>query len=217
MEVGIKRGLWNVGQGTAAMDSSEQTMWIFEPHVAERVFDEWIEEENIQVFRDQCLDRENGVLKENGRITSILSTTGRAFRGKMFIDATYEGDLMAAAGVSYTVGREANSEYDEEWNGIQVGVLHHRHWFMEDIDPYIIPGDPSSGLLPRISPDPPGVKGEGDHRLQAYCYRMCLSNHPDNRVPFPRPTGYDSTQYELLVRVFESGWRESFHQVRPHP
>lgn len=207
----------NAGQGTAAMDSSEQTMWIFEPHVAESIFDNWVQEEGVQVFRDQWLDREQGVFVEDGQITSFMTTTARTFKGKMFIDATYEGDLMAAAGVSYTVGREANSLYNEAWNGVQVGVLHHRHWFMEDIDPYVVPGDPSSGLLPRISPDPPGIKGEGDHRLQAYCYRMCLSNHPDNRVPFPRPAGYDSTQYELLVRIFESGWRESFDKFDPIP
>lgn len=200
----------NRGQGTVAMDSSEQTMWVFEPHVAEHVFDTWVQEEGVDVYRDEWLDRESGVVMDGGAVSSITMLSGNTYKGRMFIDATYEGDLMAAAGVSYTVGREANATYGETWNGIQVGVLHHRHWFMEDIDPYVVPGDPSSGLLPRISPDPPGIKGEGDHRLQAYCYRMCLSNHPDNRVPFPRPAGYDSTQYELLVRVFESGWRESF-------
>ena len=207
----------NRGQGTVAMDSSEQTMWVFEPHVAEHVFDFWIQEEGIAVHRDEWLDRESGVVMNEGAISSITMLSGKTYTGTIFIDATYEGDLMAAAGVSYTVGREANATYGETWNGIQVGVLHHRHWFMEDIDPYVIPGDPSSGLLPRISPDPPGIKGEGDHRLQAYCYRMCLSNHPDNRVPFPRPAGYDSTQYELLVRVFESGWRESFDKFDAIP
>ncbi|MBX2818567.1 MAG: FAD-dependent oxidoreductase [Rhodothermaceae bacterium] len=200
----------NRGQGTVAMDSSEQTMWVFEPHVAEHVFDTWVQEEGVDVYRDEWLDRESGIIMDGGAVSSITMLSGNTYKGRMFIDATYEGDLMAAAGVSYTVGREANATYGETWNGIQVGVLHHRHWFMEDIDPYVVPGDPSSGLLPRISPDPPGIKGDGDHRLQAYCYRMCLSNHPDNRVPFPRPAGYDSTQYELLVRVFESGWRESF-------
>ncbi len=207
----------NVGQGTAAMDGDERTMWIFEPHVAEQIFDAWVEEENIIVHRNEWLDRTNGVAKEGAGIASITMLSGKTYEAKVFIDATYEGDLMAAAGVSYTIGREANSKYGESWNGIQVGVLHHRHWFMSDVDPYVIAGDPSSGLLPRISPDPPGIRGEGDHRLQAYCYRMCLSNHPDNRLPFPRPAGYDSTQYELLARVFESGWRESFNKFDPIP
>ncbi len=208
----------NVGQGTPAMDGNQRTMWIFEPHVAEKIFDNWVQEEGITVHRDEWLDRSGaGVQKDGTSIQSITMLSGKTYTGKVFIDATYEGDLMAAAGVSYTVGREANSQYGETWNGVQVGVLHHRHWFMSDIDPYVIPGDPSSGLLPRISPDPPGIKGEADHRLQAYCYRMCLSNHPENRVPFPRPANYDSTQYELLVRVFESGWRESFDKFDPIP
>ncbi|MEM8489160.1 MAG: FAD-dependent oxidoreductase [Bacteroidota bacterium] len=208
----------NVGQGTPAMDGDQRTMWIFEPHVAEHIFDTWIAEEGIIVHRNEWLDRsEDGVHKEGAQITTIKMLSGKSYAGKMFIDATYEGDLMAAAGISYTVGREANSQYEETWNGIQVGVLHHRHWFMSDIDPYVMPGHPASGLLPRISPEPPGVKGEGDHRLQAYCYRMCLSNHPDNRLLFPKPAGYDSTQYELLVRVFESGWRESFDKFDPIP
>ncbi|MBD3629467.1 FAD-dependent oxidoreductase [Cyclobacterium sp.] len=203
----------NQGQGTPAIDGEFRTMWIFEPHVAEEVYDEWVEELNIEILRDEWLDRENGVTVEDGKITAIRTLSGKEFKGKMFIDATYEGDLMAASGVSYHVGREANSVYDEEWNGVQTGVFHHRHHFKvldQPIDPYWIPGDPSSGLLPRISEEDPGVKGEGDNKVQAYCFRTCMSNHPDNRVPFPRPDNYDSTQYELLVRIFDAGWREWF-------
>ena len=106
----------------------------------------------------------------------------------MFIDATYEGDLMAAAGVDYHVGREANSVYGEKWNGVQTGVLHHRHHFgvlKAPISPYVVPGDPKSGVLPRISTEPPGEYGAGDKRVQAYCFRMCLTDHPENRIPFP--------------------------------
>jgi hypothetical protein len=95
--------------------------------------------------------------------------------------------------------------------------LHHNHWFEEDIDPYVVPGDPSSGLLPRISGEDPGEYGEGDDKIQAYCFRMCLSNHPDNRVPFPRPEGYDSTQYELLARVYAKGWDATFNKFDPIP
>lgn len=203
----------NKGQGTPAIDGQFRTMWIFEPHVAEEVYDEWVAALEIEVLRDEWLDRENGVTVEDGKITAIRTLSGMEFKARMFIDATYEGDLMAAAGVSYHVGREANSVYDEEWNGVQTGVYHHKHHFKvldQPIDPYWVPGDPSSGLLPRISAEDPGVKGEGDNKVQAYCFRTCMSNHPDNRVPFPRPENYDSTQYELLVRIFDAGWREWF-------
>ena len=207
----------NKGQGTPAIDGTNRTMWIFEPHAAEQVFEDFVNENDITLYRDEWLDRASGVSIDNGRITSIETLSGKVFKGKMFLDATYEGDLMAAAGISYHVGREANSVFGEAWNGIQTGVLHHQHWFEKDIDPYVVPGDPSSGLLPRISKDDPGKKGEGDHRIQAYCYRMCLSNHPDNRVPFPRPEGYDSTQYSLLARVYAAGWDGTFNKFDPIP
>ncbi len=202
----------NQGQGTKAKNDVEQTMWVFEPHVAEKIYDAWVKELNIPVFRDEWLDRENGVKTSNGKIQSITMLSGKTFTAKVFIDATYEGDLMAAAGVSYHVGREANSVYDETWNGVQVGVLHHKHHFQTDISPYKIPSDPSSGVLPRISTEPPGEKGQGDHRLQAYCYRMCLTTVDENRVPFPKPENYDPAEYELLVRIYESGWRETFNK-----
>ncbi|MGB3777959.1 MAG: FAD-dependent oxidoreductase [Tunicatimonas sp.] len=207
-----KEDYGNTGQGTPAMDGANRTMWIFEPHVAEQVFEDFVAENEIELYRDEWLDRENGVTKEDGRIVSFTTLSGKIFRGKMFIDATYEGDLMATAGVSYHVGREATSVYGEEWNGVQTGVLHHAHHFKSDISPYVVPGDSNSGLLPLISGEDPGEYGEGDDKIQAYCFRMCLSNHPDNRVAFPRPAGYDSTQYELLARVFDRGWRETFNK-----
>ena len=207
----------NRGQGTPAIDGAARTMWIFEPHVAEQVFEDLIAEHNIPVHRDQWLDRKRGVKKDDAYITSITMVSGETYTGKMFIDATYEGDLMAAAGVTYHVGREANSQYDKTWNGIQVGVLHHRHHFTKPVSPYVTPGDASSGLLPRISDKPPGNKGDADHRIQAYCFRMCLTDHPENRVPFPKPAGYDPSQYELLLRIFDTGWRETFHKFDPIP
>ncbi|AWW32867.1 xanthan lyase [Echinicola strongylocentroti] len=210
-----KADFGNQGQGTPAIDGELRTMWIFEPHIAEEVFDEWVEEMGIKLYRDEWLDRKTGVTVEDGKITSIRTLSGKEFEGKMFIDATYEGDLMAAAGVSYHVGREANSVYNEEWNGIQTGVYHHGHHFQaleRPIAPYLIAGDPSSGLIAKISAENPGKKGEGDHKIQAYCFRTCMSNHPDNMVPFPRPDNYDSTQYELLVRIFDAGWKELFNK-----
>jgi hypothetical protein len=208
----------NRGQGSPAMDGKEGTMWIFEPHVAEQVFDDLINEHKINVYRDEWLNRERGVEKDLNRIRSITTLSGRIYRGRVFIDATYEGDLMAAGGVSYHVGREANSVYGENWNGIQVGILHHDHHFgNRKISPYITPGDPTSGLLPGISAADPGKKGDGDHRIQAYCFRMCLTDHPDNRIPFPKPAGYDPGKYELLLHVLNSGWRDVFKKFDPIP
>ena len=210
----------NKGQGTPAIDGDNRTMWIFEPHVAETIFEDYVKEYAIPVLRDGWLNRETGVAKESGRITSITTLDGQTVRGKMFIDATYEGDLMAAAGVSYHVGREAEQVYGEEWNGIQVGILHHRHHFGavdQPISAYKSPADPSSGVLARISTEPPGVRHGGDKRIQAYCFRMCLTDAPENRIPFPKPEGYDPSQYELLLRVFAAGWRETFHKFDPLP
>lgn len=207
----------NRGQGTPAIDGQQRTMWIFEPHVAEGIFEGLITESGVPVFRDEWLDRQRGVQKRGGRIDSITTLSGRTYHGKMFIDATYEGDLMAASGVSYHVGREASSVYAEKWNGVQPGVFHHSHYFDQPIDPYVVAGNPASGMLPGISPDPPGKKGEGDNRVQAYCFRMCLSKHPENRAPFPRPEGYDPQEYELLLRVFQAGRRDFFAKFDPIP
>ncbi len=210
----------NKGQGTPAIDGEQRTMWIFEPHVAEAVFEDWVREHGIPVHRDEWLDREKGVAKEGDRVRSITMRSGRRYEGRMFLDATYEGDLMAAAGVRYHVGRESKATYGEEWNGVQTGVLHHRHHFgavKEPIRPYVVPGDPTSGVLPRISTVPPGDYGAGDRRIQAYCFRLCLTRHPENRVPFAKPEGYDPAQYELLVRIYQAGWRETFDKFDPIP
>ncbi|MCH6201568.1 FAD-dependent oxidoreductase [Aquiflexum sp. LQ15W] len=207
----------NKGQGTPAIDGNARTMWIFEPHVAEMIFEDFVRENEIQVLRDEWLDRESGVQKENGKIISLKTLSGKIFKGKVFIDATYEGDLLASAGVSYHIGRESNATYGETWNGVQVGVFQHRHYFYEPISPYVIPDDSTGGLLPEISDLPPGKNGEGDQRLQAYNFRMALSQHPDNRVPFPKPDNYDPNRYELLARVLETGWNETFDKFDDIP
>ncbi len=210
----------NRGQGTKAMDGENRTMWIFEPSVAEKVFEDYVSEFDLTVHRDEWLDREKGVKMKDGRIVSITTLSGKTYAGKMFLDTTYEGDLIAAAGVSYHVGREGIKDYQEDWNGVQTGVLHHRHHFgavKEKISPYKVPGDPSSGVLARINPDHPGEYGAGDKKIQAYCFRMCLTNNPENRIPFPKPDGYDPSQYELLLRIFDAGWRETFHKFDPLP
>jgi len=207
----------NRGQGTPAVDGAQRTMWIFEPHVAEQVFEDWVAEHAIDVRREERLDRANGVSFEDGRIRSIATEGGSAFAASAFIDATYEGDLLAAAEISYSVGRESADTHGEDWAGVQKDARHHGHFFPEGVDPYVIPGDPTSGLLPRISVEPPGPDGSADNRIQAYCFRLCLTRVPENRVPFPQPEGYDPSQYELILRVFETGWRETFRKFDPIP
>ena len=194
----------------AAYDSKrkaagEQEMWTFEPHVAERVYRDWLAEAGVEVVHGERLDLgPGGVEKAAGRIVAIRMESGRRFLGGVFIDASYEGDLMAKAGVSYHVGREPQGVYDESLNGIRVAEST-KHQFTHDVDPYVKRGDPASGLLPLVSADPPGVDGAGDHRVQAYNFRMCTTDVPENRRPWPKPEGYDERVYELLLRNFEAG------------
>lgn len=207
----------NKGQGTVAMDGENRTMWIFEPHAAEQVFEDFVRENKIQVFRNEWLDRKNGIKKNESKITSFNTLSGKTFKGKIFIDATYEGDLMAAAGVSYHVGRESTNTYNEKYNGVQTGVFHHGHFFKSTISPYKIPEDSLSGLLPRISAEAPGEYGSADNKIQAYCFRMCMTNVDENRIPFPKPENYDASEYELLARVFETGRKDWFEKFDPLP
>ncbi|MBI1324285.1 FAD-dependent oxidoreductase [bacterium] len=209
----------NKNQSPPGKSGDGATMWVFEPHVAESVFEDLIRENAIPVHRGKWLDRTpgQGVILDKGRIRAIRMTDDSLYRGRMFVDATYEGDLMAAAGVKYHVGRESNATYDETWNGNQVGILHHKHHFANPVDPYRTPGDPASGLLPLIDDSKPGTRGEADDRLQAYCFRLCMTDHDPNRMPFPKPEGYDPARYELLLRVFATGWRELFEKYDPIP
>lgn len=196
---------------------TDDAMWAFEPHVAEKVFEDLVREYKIRVDRDEWLDRsKGGVTKEGTRISSFRTLSGKTYRGRVFIDATYEGDLMAAAGVSYRVGREANALYKETLNGVQTRLAVH-HQFDRPVDPYVVPGDPGSGRLPRIWEGPPGVEGGGDGRIQAYCFRMCLTDAPANLVPFSAPAGYDPKQYELLGRYLRAGWGYVFGKFDPVP
>ena len=180
--------------------------WIFEPHVAKNLFQEYLDRADIQVlyeYRLADVQKTDGVIQE---ITLENSSDPdgsekRKISGKMFIDASYEGDLMAKAGVNYTIGREANSQYGETYNGVQLMT---GHQFPDGIDPYKTPGDPSSGLLWGISDAALEAGGTGDDKIQAYNFRICLTDDPANRVEITRPEGYDSTQFELLVRLLEA-------------
>jgi hypothetical protein len=194
----------------------DDAMWVFEPKVAEATFEAWLQEHEISIVRDAWLDRKNGVAKDGDRIVSITTRDGRTFAGRMFIDATYEGDLMAAAGVSFATGREANATYGETLNGVQTQRAK-SHQFTNKISPYVVPDDPASGLLPRIHDGSPGEEGAGDHRIQAYNFRLCMTNVPANRVPFPKPASYDPLDYELLLRDLQAGSRHVFGKFDPAP
>ena len=175
----------------------------FEPHVAEAVFRKMLAEQGIEPLLNQRLDRsEKGIVKEGGRIVAIRTEAGDLFRGSMFIDCSYEGDLMALAGVTYTVGRESAATYREPEAGVYSKEC--KHQFAEGISPYRVAGDPSSGLLPGINPGPLPPEGTGDDKLQAFNYRLCLTNQPQNRRPFEKPADYDEIQYELLFRNLAS-------------
>jgi hypothetical protein len=195
---------------------------LFEPHVAEDIFKGWVSGHGIEVRHGEFL---LGAQKDGNRIRSITTESGLTVRAGMFIDAGYEGDLLARAGVRYRVGREDNREYGETLNGAQVPAAGNRgviadpyvNQFYLPVDPYITPGKPGSGLLYGIEPGPLAGAGEGDSRVQAYCFRMCLTQRRGNLAPFPKPAGYDPAHYELLRRYLAAGWRDLFRKFDPIP
>ncbi|PQO34040.1 FAD-dependent oxidoreductase [Blastopirellula marina] len=195
---------------------NDNAMWVFEPHVAEKVFEELVAEFEIPVVRDEWLDRANGVKKADGKIVSITTLSGKTYSGKIFMDTTYEGDLMAAAGISYHVGREANDVYGETLNGVQTARAH-SHQFDFPVSAYVIENDPRSGLLARVSNEQPGEDGTADDKIQAYCFRMCLTTAKENQVKFPKPEGYDPKEYALLGRYLQGGWKGVFNKFDPAP
>lgn len=182
--------------------------WRFEPKVADSVFHDWIREEKIEVYTASFLAR---VELKGNRITRLWTENGIEVSAKMFLDCSYEGDLMAMAKVSFTIGRESNSQYGETLNGAQV---RNKHQFHFKVDPYLKEGDPASGLLPGIEPHEP-VIGQGDHRLQAYNFRLCLCKNPANQVPFTKPAGYDRSRYEILARYCRAGYVPEFNKFDP--
>ena len=195
--------------GQCAGTKGEDSMWTFEPSAALAILEGWERRDGLEIVRGERLCRQNGgVEKSGGRIVAFKTLSGKRFAGKMFVDATYEGDLMAAAGVSYSVGREANSVYNETINGNAPdakGAWNHN--LNDGVSPYRTAGDRSSGLLPGIERHDPNSKpGDGDKRVQAYCFRMCLTDVPENRIPFVKPDNYDERNYELLFRDYEAAW-----------
>jgi hypothetical protein len=213
----------NYQSGRASERAKEDAMWTFEPGVAEMIFRQMLAEADVKVLFAERLERTRGagvppakdgsrsvpapfggVVMEGKRIGALRLESGKVIRGRRFIDATYEGDLLAAAGVSYTVGREGNNTYDETLNGVQTKNAI-KHQFVPGVDPYIRKGDKSSGLVPLVHAGPPGDDGSADRRVQAYNFRLCLTDVKENQIPFSKPEGYDERTYELLFRNFEAG------------
>ena len=182
----------------------DATIWRFEPHVADSIIKNWLKEYRVPVYTNSALKESADAVKKNGTsITQIRTTDGKMFAARVFIDATIEGDLLARAGVSVTWGRESNATYGETKNGINRETT--KAQFLVKVDPYKIPGDPNSGLIPTVQADTMGINGDGDKLLQAYCLRMCLTKNPKNRIAFSKPENYDRSQYEIYLRYLKAG------------
>ena len=182
----------------------ELEKWIFEPKVALDIFNGYIERGGVDMlYGHRILSAD----KHGTRIESIrLQDTGKPLgrtvvRAKQYIDSSYEGDLMARAGVSYVVGREGNDLYGETWNGVHMRPTHQ---FPDGVDPYVIKGDSTSGLLWGISDGTLAPEGSGDDKVQAYNFRICLTDEAGNSLPIERPADYDPARYELLLRLIEA-------------
>jgi hypothetical protein len=189
-------------------------MWRFEPHVAEKIFLNYLANTKVQVIKNYEI---RTLIKNMGKITEIcvvnvLNPTRDSItiQAKMFIDASYEGDLMAKAGVSYTVGREDNLQYNEKYNGFQ---LRDAHQFPDSINPYIIPDNTNSGYVYGVSNNMPTQTGTGDRLVQAYNYRLCLTNIENNKIPITKPANYDPKKYELLRRVIAQRDKKKWKHV----
>lgn len=190
-------------------DPGSELMFFFEPHVAEDILWSMLRESGAHVLVGERLVRPHGVLTVGTAITGVRLESGAVITGKVFIDASYEGDLMAGAGVSYAVGRESSDTYGEPHAGNQWRHMREReapvgHDFFRAVDAYVRAGDRSSGLLPGVPRADAGEVGEGDECVQAYCYRMCLTDQPDNIAPIEQPDGYDPLDYEILLRHLTS-------------
>ncbi|GLR18915.1 FAD-dependent oxidoreductase [Portibacter lacus] len=189
-------------------DKNINSQWTFEPSIAMEVFEDWIKENKLEIIKNERLKLTDGVTSKNGKITSIHMESGKSYQAKVFIDATYEGDLMAGSKVSYTIGREANNVYNETLNGVQVKHAIY-HQFPDGVSPYIIEDDPSSGLLPNVNASI-AEDGTGDNMVQGFCFRMCITNVPENRIKTEKPTTYNESEYELLFRAIEAGYNGPF-------
>lgn len=189
----------------------EEETWQFEPSAASKVFDDYINEANVPIIANKRIE---SISKENTTITSLIlvNTFGstrkkQEISGEVFLDCSYEGDLLAIAGVSYTVGREDNSVYKETYSGFHLPVYRKTsgyHQFPDNVSPYVVPGDSTSGLLWGIGDKEFVENGTGDKGVQAYNFRICLTDSVENMIPITKPENYDPKKYELLIRLFQA-------------
>jgi hypothetical protein len=169
--------------------------WTLEPRVAEDIFKEWVKEAGVEVFYRHRLREKTGVKKDGSRVTAITLENGATFSGAIFADATYEGDLMAQAGVSYTWGREGEAEFGESLAGVRDRTP--KHQFQVQIRPAGADGK----FMPEISREKKAAAGSADKKVQAYNFRLCMTKVPENRVLFPKPAGYQASRFALLARM----------------
>ncbi|MBK8098352.1 MAG: FAD-dependent oxidoreductase [Planctomycetes bacterium] len=185
-------------------EAGEDVAWTFEPSVAMATLRAMLDEAKVAVTVARLDRSPAGVGRDGARLSWLKTESGVTVTARVFLDCSYEGDLMAAAGCSYHVGREANAVYGETLNGVQTKNARF-HQFAKAVDPYVVPGDSKSGLIFGVQAGGPGEEGAGDHKVQAFCYRLCATDVVDNRVPWPKPDGYDVRTYELLLRAFAAG------------
>ncbi|NWF84896.1 MAG: FAD-dependent oxidoreductase [Bryobacteraceae bacterium] len=203
---------YRVGEKYEMRRFNNPAAWFYEPKVGEAVMREWLKEAGVTLLFNHRLKEKSGVRKTGTRVTEIMMENGAVFRGKVFADCSYEGDLMAQAGISYTFGRESSAQYGESLAGFRDRTPFHQ--FMVDVSPYGADGK----LLPEVGPGPSGKPGEADKRIQAYNFRVIATNVPSNRLPWPKPEGYDPARYELLARLVQAmekklGRPQVFHEL----
>ena len=189
---------------------NQPVAWEIEPHVAENVFKTMAREAKVKVVYNTRLRGRGAVEKKDGRIIALMMESGDVFTAQAFIDATYEGDLMAQAGVEFTWGREGRDQYDESFAGVREGHRYAGHWFEVPVSAY----DSHHNLLPNINHGPRGKAGAGDKKVQAYNFRLCLTKNKESQAPIPRPLNYNPHDYELLARLIAATVKEK-KQVPP--
>uniref|UniRef100_A0A914Y6N8 Uncharacterized protein n=1 Tax=Panagrolaimus superbus TaxID=310955 RepID=A0A914Y6N8_9BILA len=187
----LKNGTWGYWDGA---------FWYPEPHVAEQIFTDMITEANVTMFRNNRLMEVNGVVKQGGKIMSIIMENDNLFSAKIFIDATYEGDLMAFSNISNVIGREAMAKYTESRAGIRPGISYASVIMCDTSDNGNSAYFSNGTLLPFVTSKAPGDLGDGDSKTQAYNFRISITNDSTNQVPFPKPPNYDPSIYTSVLR-----------------